>query len=316
LLRKHLPQNYRQATQILLESLPRPADPSLSDGDFGDFIYAPFNEFVAKYGCNKDDLEFSLDALYQMTQRFSAEDAIRYFINAYPDQTLARIHQWKSDSHYHVRRLCSEGLRPRLPWAQKINFPIEAALPVLDELFADSTRFVTRSVANHINDISKSNPELAVQSLGRWKKSKRQNPEEMDFIIRHGLRGLVKQGHPDAMKMLGYAPSHSIKASSFKATGKVHRGSALEFSFKVTAPEDCRILIDYVIYFRNKAGDLNKGKVFKLKKLALKKGDSMELRKRHMLHSQMTTRTIYPGQHLLELQINGVSAGKKKFEVL
>ena len=315
MLKKYLPPDYRKATKLILKSLPPPADPSLSDGDFGDFIYAPYNEFVFRYGCNENDLEFSLQALYQLTQRFSAEDAIRYFINAFPDRTMEKIHEWKYDSHYHVRRLCSEGLRPKLPWAKKIGLPLESALPVLDELFADSTRFVTRSVANHMNDISKEDPSLVVKTLLRWKSTGRQKPEEMAFIINHSLRGLIKQGHPEAMKLLGYAQNPAIRISDFTVPGKARIGSSLAFELTVHARKPCDLIIDYLIYFRNKVGELNRGKVFKLKRLRLDKGEEVHLRKTHQLQANMTTRTLYPGEHMLELQINGQSRGKRSFEI-
>lgn len=316
LLRKHLPADYRKATRILLKSLPPPLDPTRSDDDFGDFIYAPLADFVALYGCNAKDLEFSLEALRQITQRFSAEDAIRYFLNAFPDETMAKIHIWKTDPHYHVRRLCSEGLRPRLPWAQKISIPATLALPVLEALYADETRYVTRSVANHMNDVAKVDPELALKTLERWKKGNRQKPEEMNFVLSHSLRGLVKQGHPEALRFLGYNPAPPVQVSDFKAPGRVKMGDSLDFSFNIRAQEPTALIVDYLIHFVNKTGKLNSGKVFKLKKVSLKKGEKIAIKKRHMLQPKMTTRTLYAGAHYLELQINGQSLGKKKFELV
>jgi 3-methyladenine DNA glycosylase AlkC len=186
-LKVFLPENYREATTILLESLPPPNDNTKTDNDFGDFIYAPHADFVAKYGCKEEYLSFSLKALKEITTRFSAEDAIRYFINAFPEETLRELQTWSLDPHYHVRRLASEGTRPKLPWAQKINIAVEKALPILDNLFSDTTRFVTRSVANHLNDISKIDPELTLSTLNKWQQSQKQNPKEMEYIIKHSL---------------------------------------------------------------------------------------------------------------------------------
>ena len=115
-LKKYLPNDYKRAADILIKALPAPNNPELSDDDFGDFIYAPYAEYVAKNGCTEEHLQFSLNALYKLTQRFSVEDAIRYFINAFPKETLKELLSWTKDSHYHVRRLCSEGTRPKLPW--------------------------------------------------------------------------------------------------------------------------------------------------------------------------------------------------------
>ena len=120
-LRQYLPGDYRQATELILKALPPPCDPDLGDDDFGDFIYAPYGHFVASYGCRVQDLDFSLEALRQITQRFSAEYAIRPFLQSYRMVTLATLNQWTQDKHYHVRRLCSEGTRPRLPWAPAVK---------------------------------------------------------------------------------------------------------------------------------------------------------------------------------------------------
>ena len=312
-LNKYLPDDYKRAVNILVKALPAPNNPELSDDDFGDFIYAPYAEYAAKNGCTKEYLQFSLGALYEMTQRFSAEDAIRYFINAFPSETLKELLLWTKDPHYQVRRLCSEGTRPKLPWSQKINIGITAPLPILDNLFSDKTRFVTRSVANHINDISKKDPDLALETIRKWQKSGKQKPEEMDYIVRHALRTLVKQGNPKAMKLLGFHHDLRVSVSKFLVSKQVKMNAALEFSFTIQSHEDSNVIIDYIIYFQNKSGQLNSKKVFKLTKLALKKGKSVLVSKRHMLREHMTTRTLYPGKHEIEIQINGKRLAKKSF---
>jgi 3-methyladenine DNA glycosylase AlkC len=315
-LKKHLPVDYREAVKVILRSLPPPNNPELSDGDFGDFIHAPYAEYVARYGCTKEHLAFSLDALYQLTMRFSAEDSIRYFINAFPEETLERILEWSKDTHYHIRRLCSEGTRPKLPWSQKVAIPITAPIPVLDNLFSDSTRFVTRSVANHINDISKIAPELAIATLLRWKRSGKQTPEEMNFIVRHALRTLIKNGNPKALKLVGVSHNPAVRVLNFTLPKKVDMNTALEFSFEIRAREEAHIIADYILYFQNKSGKLNRRKVFKLKRVTLAKGGSVVLTKRHMLREHMTTRKLFRGRHEIEIQINGKSYGKKAFLIV
>jgi 3-methyladenine DNA glycosylase AlkC len=315
-LKQYLPGDYRQAVAVILHSLPAPNNPELSDDDFGDFIYAPYAEYVARYGCNKSELAFSLKALYELTMRFSSEDAIRYFINAFPEETLKKLLQWSKDTHYHVRRLCSEGTRPKLPWSQKVNIPVSAPIPILDNLFSDSTRFVVRSVANHINDISKIDPALAIDTLTRWKRSGKQTPKEMDYIIRHALRTLIKTGNPGAMKLLGVSHKADVRVLHLKIPAKVKMNSVLEFSFTIQAQESAHIIADYILYFQNKSGKLNSRKVFKLKKLSLTKGESIVLTKRHALRENMTTRKLFRGQHELEIQINGKSFGKKPFLIV
>jgi 3-methyladenine DNA glycosylase AlkC len=315
-LKKYLPADYRKAVSILLHSQPPPNNPALSDNDFGEFIYAPYAEYVARYGCNKKDLGFSLDALYELTMRFSAEDAIRYFINAFPDETLKKILTWSKDSHYHVRRLSSEGTRPKLPWSQKINIPVTAPIPILDNLFYDPTRFVVRSVANHINDISKTDPELAITTLSRWKKSGKQQPAEMDYLIRHALRTLIKTGNEKALNLLGVSHTVDISVSNLKVPSEVKMNSALEFSFTIKSKEDAQIIADYILNFQTKSGKLNSQKVFKLKKLSIVKGETVVISKRHPLREHMTTRKLFRGKHEIVIQVNGKSFGKKTFYIV
>lgn len=315
-LQSHLPTDYRAAVAILLKALPAPNNPDLADDDFGDFIYAPYADYVAKYGCTAEDLHLSLNALYEITQRFSAEDAIRYFINAFPAETLAELLRWTTDSHYHVRRLCSEGTRPKLPWAQKITISITAPIAILDKLFADRTRFVTRSVANHINDIAKLDPDLAVATLARWKAMQTQTPTEMDYIIRHALRTLIKNGNPQALALLGVSHLTSVSVSHFDVPQAVAMDTALVFSLQITAQEDADLIVDYILYFQNKAGKLSGRKVFKLKQLSLAKGETLTLTKRHLLRENMTTRKLFRGEHEIEIQINGKLYGKKSFHIV
>jgi 3-methyladenine DNA glycosylase AlkC len=314
-LRAHLPDDYRQAVRIIVQSLPVPNDPTLTDGDFGDFIYAPYSEFVARFGCNERDFDISLGALREITMRFSAEDAIRYFINAFSKRTLDTLVIWSEDTHYHVRRLCSEGTRPKLPWSQKLTIPITAPIPLLNNLFADRTRFVTRSVANHINDISKTDPALAIQLLTSWKSTGRQRPEEMRFLLTHGLRTLIKQGDANALILIGALPNPAVRVSQLRVPAEMAMNTALEFSFAVQAKQDVEIVVDYAITFQTKSGKPGR-KVFKLKQCSLAKGQTIMLSKRHMLREDMTTRKLFRGRHELEIQINGHRFGKRSFQIV
>ena len=312
-LTHHLPSHYRRALCIILRSLPAPANPNLSDDDFGDFIYASYADFVARNGCAKQDLQVSLNALHDLTMRFSAEDAIRSFINAFPDETMHALFKWSTDRHYHVRRLCSEGTRPTLPWSKRIAIPVTAPIPILDNLFSDPTRFVTRSVANHVNDLSKIDPGLAITTLTRWKQSGKQTPKEMNFIIRHALRTLIKEGHPKALRLLGVSPKPNVRISDFTVPKQVQMNRTLEFSFTLRAEQSANIIADYAISFQNHSGRLNSRKVFKLKTLRFSKAGRITLTKCHLLREHMATRTLYRGRHELEIQINGNRCGKKPF---
>lgn len=314
-LNEHLPSGYRRAVRILLEALPPPNDPTLGDDDFGDFIYAAYAEFVARHGVRRTDLAFSLEALRQMTQRFSAEDAIRHFLNAFPVETLDTLATWTGDPHYHVRRLCSEGTRPRLPWSPKIGIPVEAPLGLLDRLFADPTRYVTRSVANHLNDVARVDPDLVISTLTRWRASGAQRPPEMQFITRHALRTLVKQGNRRALALLGVTAGARVRLVDFLVPSRVRMNTALELSFSLIAPSTTKVIVDFAITFRNRAGKLQGRKVFKLAETTLPRRKTIAVRKRHPLRERMTTRTLYRGRHEVEVLVNGKCLAKGVFEL-
>ena len=313
MLSLHLPPSYEEAVNILLKALPEELDTNKYDDDFGDFVYASYAEFVTSYGCKHEMLTFSLQALKEMTRRFSVEFAIRDFINNFPEETFKMLEECSRSVNYHERRLASEGLRPKLPWAKKINISYEKPIIILNNIFYDKTRYVTRSVANHLNDISKIDPELVIATLKRWKTTGKQNEKEMDYIIDHALRTLVKRGNEDALLLLGYKKDPDINLSELNLhQDKVRLGEALLFDFKIEAKEDCNLLIDYIIHFRTKVGKISP-KVHKIKKFSLKKGNSIKISKKHLFRANMTTRKLYVGEHKVELQINGVCYGQAYF---
>jgi len=315
MLARYLPDDYSDAVNILLEALPPELDPNRSDDDFGDFIYAPYSEYVTAYGCNEEHLDFSLQALREITKRFSVEYAIRDFINTYPDETLAMLEKCAKSKNYHERRLASEGLRPKLPWAKKLNIDYTEPLRHLDLLYSDTTRYVTRSVANHLNDIAKIDASLVINTLKRWKKQNRQNAKEMTFIVTHSLRTLVKNGNEEALALLGYEKNPSITVESVTLkSDTVQVGQALEFEVVLVAQDDAMLMVDYVMHFRTKAGSLSP-KVHKLKKLTLQKGKTITLKKKHPFKANMSTRTLYEGEHVLEVQINGTIVYNTSFEL-
>ncbi len=314
MLKETLPEGYRLAVNIIIESLPAELDPEKTDDDFGDFIFAPLSHFVALYGCNRKDLSFSLNALEELTKRFSVEYAIRPFLISFPEETLKKTAHWAKHDHYHVRRLASEGIRPNLPWGQKVGVPFDRIIENLDQLHHDQTRFVTRSVANTLNDISKQDSSLVLKTLKKWKKENRQGAKEMDFIINHSLRTLVKKGNAGALKLLGYSSNPNVNVSQLKIRKKkIQVGETLEFSFKLDSNKKEKLLIDYLVHFQTHAGKLQP-KVFKLKKLDVKKGEVIHLEKKHPLR-EMTTKKLYPGEHKIEIQINGKSCGEADFHL-
>ncbi len=314
-LETYLDQDFRRAAQQIVAALPPPLDPSLGDDDFGDFIFAPLGEFVVRRGGESKHLRLSLKTLKQLTMRFSMEDSIRFFIKSYPEQTLAELEKWAGDKNYHVRRLVSEGTRPLLPWSGRLSLPVERPLELLDALHADPTRYVTRSVANHLNDIAKTHPKLVLDTLHCWKLLGKQSDDELQWMTRHALRTLVKQGDTQALKLLGFRPQPAIDVSQFALAEQATRpGEAIEFSFTVTARRGERLVLDYVIDFV-KANGKRAPKVFKLKQVEIEAGQQLTLKKRHPFRADATTFTLYPGTHHLTLQINGQAYGSLAFEM-
>ena len=315
-LETYLDPDFRIATKHITSALPPPLDPTKKDDDFGDFIFAPLGEYVARNGLSKRYLKRSLSTLRSLTQRFSMEDPIRRFINAYPDETFVELEKWSNHRNYHVRRLVSEGTRPSLPWSGRLSIDVKRPLPLLEQLHSDPTRYVTRSVANHMNDLAKLDPRIVLATLKQWRKLGKQNSSELEWMSRHSLRTLVKQGNSEALKFLGFRTNPKIEVEHFAvASDQIRPGGALEFSFQIVAGRDEALMIDYVIDFVKSNGKLAP-KVHKLKKLQLRKGQTASLRKRHVLRADATTYSLYPGTHAVTLQINGKSFGRKTFELL
>lgn len=307
-----LSEDYPTALTQIIKALPPELNTTKTDNDFGDFILAPLSSYIAEYGCKKEYLKASLDGLRECTKRFSAEDAIRYFINAFPVETIQFLERGARSDNYHVRRLSSEGMRPKLPWCINITIDYRQSVPILDILYSDKTRYVTRSVANHMNDISKINPDFVIQKLSEWEKSKRQKPNEMSFILHHSLRTLVKKGNKKALELLGFSSQPKICIDNFSlSTPRVHIGSYLEFSFDLTSLQEQHLMIDYIVHHQLKSGGTNP-KVFKIKKVSLKKDEVIHINKKQPFRI-MTTKKLYPGEHVCEIQINGTIIYKFSF---
>ncbi len=308
----HLPDALPEAAPVILRALPAPLDPSKSDDDFGDFIFAPLGDLVAAKAV-ADHPELGLDLLEEITQRFSMEWAIRPFLNHWPELTLARMEGWAAHGSYHVRRLVSEGTRSRLPWGQAVGLGLADALPLLDVLHQDRTRYVTRSVANHLNDITKKDPDLVLDRLSAWQAAARQERAELDWMASHALRGLVKAGHPGAMTMLGFDPDAPVEAA-VEIAAEARIGGALEFAVTLEAPARQPVLVDYIIHFQRPGGKVSP-KVHKLKQAVIE-GSALTLKKKHKLKGDATTFKLVPGAHRLEVQVNGRICAAAEFELL
>lgn len=300
---RHLPPRFEDASRVLLDSLAPPlSTPALSGME--PFRYLPHVYFVAKYGL--DDFDTSMRLQYELTKRFTAEFSIRAFLVRYPEATLDRLHTWASDPDVHVRRLVSEGTRPRLPWAARLRAFQEDPRPVLallERLKDDPERYVQRSVANNLNDIGKDHPELLVEVCRAWNEG---TEDGRRWIVRHALRSLVKKGHPAALDLLGVGRAAHVKVSEVRmlpAVPRVGKSLTFRFSLESLTKEHQEILVDYAVHFV-KANGTTRPKVFKLKRLGLRAGETVELRGR-ISFRPMTTRTPYPGPHRIELLLNG-----------
>ena len=308
-----LPQDFPAMAAALEAAMPPPLDPDLTDNDFGRFIHAVPGILAVRHGL-EDHRDRALDLLHAATQRFSMEFYIRPFLNRWPDQTLARLDAWARDENYHVRRLVSEGTRPRLPWARAITLDPLVPLRFLDVLHADPTRYVTRSVANHMNDISKIDLDAVADRLRRWQGEGRQDARELDWITRHALRTAIKRGETPALALLGFDPAATVQVALDLQTPRPARGDALRFAVTVNATTPCDVLVDYRIRFSRPGGKSGE-KVFKLGKGRAGPGRPLALQKTHPLKAAASTFTLHPGRHGLVIQVNGVDRVEARFDL-
>ncbi|GMV48588.1 MAG: hypothetical protein UZ03_NOB001003569 [Nitrospira sp. OLB3] len=302
-LRRYLPTDYPKAVEILLASLDQPIRRRAGQG-MTSFLFLPHVLFVAEYGL--EHFEPSMHAQYVLTQRFTAEFSIRRYLERHPRATLARLAEWATDPSEDVRRLVSEGTRPRLPWAARLRaFQADPrpVLALLEWLKDDPSLYVRRSVANNLNDIGKDHPALLIETARRWLG---EATEERRWIVRHALRSAVKRGDAEALALLGYGRAGSVALRRIEiAPSPVSIGSVVTIACDLvnhaTVPQ--RLLADLRVSYV-KANGTATPKVFKLKAVELPARAAVRLGKRLSL-SQLTTRTHYPGLHRVELLVNG-----------
>lgn len=313
-LRRHLPDEYPRAIDILLASLGPKLERSENLG-MAPFMYLPHVLFVAEYGL--DHFEPSMRAQYELTQRFTAEFSIRPFLAHHPAPTLARLKLWAGDASPHVRRLVSEGTRPRLPWAPRLRAFQKDPRPVLEllELLKDDPElYVRRSVANNLNDIGKDHPDLLVKTARRWMKNA---GEERRWLIRHGLRSALKRGETAALELLGFGGTACAAIQKVAITPKRARGGdtlTIAFDLTNTGARRQALLVDFRIHFVKASGKTSP-KVFKLKTVELAPRETVRLGKGVSL-KEMTTRKHYPGTHRVEIMLNGLAHPLGSFELL
>ena len=311
-LEEQLATDFETMADQLEAALPARLDPDLRDDDFGQFIHACPGILAVRHGLDHHR-DRAMALLYAATQRFSMEFYIRPFLNRWPQETMAQLEAWAADENYHVRRLVSEGTRPRLPWARKVSIDPMAPIPLLSRLHADRTRYVTRSVANHLNDIAKIDPGPVLSALKAWKSEGRQDGKELEWMTRHALRSLIKEGHPQAMELLGYRPDPAVQLKALSLSDTAPRiGDKITVELTLEAARDERVIVDYVMYFQ-KANGTQAPKVFKMKDLQLAQATPVTLKKTHTFKGDATTFRLYPGAQRLEVQVNGQRLGGVDF---
>lgn len=312
-LHDHLPTGFANAWAVLDAALG--AELSGKDGMMNDGWHLwPIAQFIETFGL--EDFDVGVRAMKEITKRHTAEFAIRPFLIHHQDKMLAILHTWIEDENPHVRRLVSEGTRPRLPWAGRLYQFIEDPSPtlaLLEKLKDDPSEYVRRSVSNHLNDIAKDHPQLVVQTCRRWWQD---GSPERRWIVKRALRTLVKDGDPEALVVLGYGLPQVALADFSVAPDLLKLGDSLQLSFTLqsTAVTEQNLVIDFVIHFV-KANGQTSGKVFKLKTAVLPPNQSLTISKNHAIRP-ITTRTYYPGSHRVEIQINGQIVGERNFELV
>ena len=302
-MRQHLPTSIPEAIGILRASLDQPVQRK-PDSGMASFVFMPHCFFVAQYGL--DDFEPSMQAQYELTQRFTAEFSIRPFLMHHPEATLQRLAQWARDPSEHVRRLVSEGARPRLPWAPRLPAfqadptPVLALLEILKD---DPSLYVRRSVANNLNDIGKDHPQVLAETARRWMLDA---TPERQWVVRHALRWSVKQGAPWALELLGYGRKADVELRDASITPAIARiGESVRLAFSVHNPrcKSQQLLVDFQVHYVKASGSTST-KVFKLKALQLAAGATLALTKKLSL-AEMSTRRHHPGQHRVDALVNG-----------
>ena len=312
-LRACLPADYPTALNILIRVLEDEAS-RFTLLDKAEYRLMPIPTFVYRHGLEHPDA--SLAAMPIITRHATCEGAVRPFIRRYPTATLARLRQWTRHNNEHVRRLVSEGTRPRLPWWPPLReFIADPAhvLALLEDLKDDPSLYVRRSVANNLNDISKDHPQLVVERMTAWSEGA---SKERGWLINHALRTLVKRGDKSALALLGYAPAE-IELSDLQLSPAVlHFGQELAFSFTLRncGGKTQKLMVDFVMRFV-KANGSTAPKVFKLKKLRLPAGEQARINKKIAIRP-ISTRRYYAGRQRLEIQVNGVCLGGADFELV
>lgn len=313
-LHTHLPKRFDEALEVVERVMGPPRD-GWSEGEgIAAFARAPYLEWAALAG--REQPQDALPALARLTRHFTAEFAIRPFLADHLELTLAHLAQWVRDADPRVRRLASEGSRPLLPWGQHVTAlkrDPQRCLALIEPLASDADEVVRRSAANHLNDVSRLDAGVALDHARRLQVQ----GGEAAGTVRHGLRTLVKAGHPEALALQGYGVGTAVTLKQLHLSSRrVAVGEVLDLSFTLHNPnaEPVRVCVDYAIVYASARGTPRR-KVFKGADLALAPGASHPLVFRRDFIPR-STRALYPGAHQAEVLVNGQMAASASFTLV
>ena len=322
-----LPADFDAACEVIEASLTPPLDidaqgeplklgEARDEHGIGGWALWAVGEFVARRGvANEAAARRGLACLHAITQRFTAEFAIRPLIQRHPTLAFDTLGQWVNDPSAHVRRLVSEGSRPRLPWGLRLQALVvdpAPTLPLLRALQDDPSSYVRRSVANHLNDIAKDHPDL----VAGWVRDHLIDaPDARSALQRHASRSLIKAGHAPTLAAWGLGSGLKGEATLTLSAKRAAVGGeiGLRAELRSSARQPQSLVVDYAVHHVRANGSASP-KVFKGWKLTLEPGEARTLEKRHSL-KPVTTRTLYPGTHLVDLRVNGMALAEAAFEL-
>ncbi|MBB2946477.1 3-methyladenine DNA glycosylase AlkC [Actinoplanes lutulentus] len=257
----------------------------------------------------------AMAVMAQLTPRLSAEFAIRTLLRHDLDRALPIVQEWTASPDHEVRRLATEGTRPYLPWSIRVPQILArpgVTMPILNALYRDDSEYVRRSVANHLNDLSRDQPDLVVDTARRWLTAPGTHTGQ---LVRHALRTLIKRGHPGALELLGFTPAAVEIDGPALDRAAIPFGGTLGFTATIhnPGPETARLAIDYVVHHRRANGSQS-AKTFKLTIRTLAAGESVTISREHSFRA-ISTRRYYPGEHAIALQVNGVATEPVGFNI-
>jgi 3-methyladenine DNA glycosylase AlkC len=321
---KELKQRMRHTTNVMHEFLPddfelawplvsKVIDQRSANGKGGGLADLIFPDYIEVYGI--DQLNIAVSAIEKTTQYVSCEFAVRPFLLRYEKEIMQQMLKWSKHESYHVRRFASEGCRPRLPWGLAIpslKKDPAAVLLVLENLKADPSEWVRKSVANNLNDIAKDHPSIVLEIAKRWSGVSK----ETDAIIKHGSRTLLKSGHAEILKHYGLDASLVSIKNFVVQTPSITTGDTLEFSFVIKNIAEVQqvVRLEYAIYYFMKNGQYSK-KVFKISERVYPSGAEVSVLKKHRFIT-ITTRSYYAGKHKLSVIVNGEEKAVGAFDLL